>query len=90
MPRGHLRGVGVIYVGRNNFLDSERAATAPCISVKMSVNGIFFLVLISPLLVSAVTFQARKSSGFLVPARLSKGRSIGSQFMRRCWTLIES
>ena len=62
----------------------------PCIPVTMSVRDFsFFLVLILLLLVFEVIFQARKSRDFLVPARLTRGRSTGSPFIRCCWTLIE-
>ena len=62
----------------------------PLHSVEDECSRFFFLVLISLLFVSGVTFWARKSRGFFVPTRLSRGRSIGSPFMHRCWTQIES
>ena len=70
------------------FLDSERATSVSCVLVRMSVRG-FFIVWILLLLASEVTMRTRKSRGFLVPVRLTRGRSIDSLYIRRCWTPIE-
>ena len=53
-----FRGAGAVFTGRDNVLGFERATSVLCFSVSLSVRG-FFCVLISLLLDSAVTFQAR-------------------------------
>ena len=76
------------------FLGLRACSLCPCIPVRMRADErsetiVLFLVLILLLRVPEVTFRDRKSRGFIVPARLTRGRSIGSLFMRRCWTLTE-
>ena len=81
MGRGHLAWRRCDFAGRVNLLDSDIPGE--------DERSRFFVVKILLLLASEVTFRARKSRGFSVPARLTRDRSIGSLFMRRCWTPIE-